>query len=64
MNENDRLLEFGDPPGRNVAIADFGPTGGPEPGVLNNNASLVAKDLPTAACGARTSRAPPTWSAR
>src|ERR1035441_7423689 len=25
---------------------------------------LVAKDLPTAACGARTSRAPPTWSAR
>jgi hypothetical protein len=49
MNENDRLLEFGDPPGRNVAIADFGPAGGPEPGVLNNSASLVAQRLPIAA---------------
>jgi hypothetical protein len=31
--------------GRVVAISDFGPTGGPEPGVLSNRSSLVAQRL-------------------
>ena len=30
------------PPGRVVAISDFGPAGGPEPGVLSNRSRLVA----------------------
>ena len=31
------------PPAREVAVPDFGPAGGPEPGVLSNRSSLVAK---------------------
>src|ERR1039457_5297376 len=31
------------PPAREVAVPDFGPAGGPEPGVLSNRSSLAAK---------------------
>src|ERR1017187_5826537 len=32
--------------------------------ISGDTSCLVSKDLPTAGCGARTSPAPPTWSAR